>query len=442
MNFDKAGWLQRYRAFRTAQPFANDLPSAGVKVLEDTGVHHELEQAIYYFLQPTGLLYGFPVGLPFPEETYPDATYMSTTERVHLIFLDSLFACLVADRHYLLQGLTEETEHFLPALAVTSAFFTATDSGPTGMRLSLPRWGRPEQADANERMEHAVHGRIGKGTEFLRLSGNYYNSFLFLDLYYAMQWQRRMLVAPEVAGEHVEELTASQAVQRELLIRLMIAAAASSGGIVKAELRLIDWFIRSSGLPAPNVAALRRDLQGGLQLDTLHIPTMPWLVRRFMLESVLMTILVDRVLEPEEATFLERLIDLLELWPEELNQSRIALEVFILHQEDRLQILRDRPAVLNFSANVRDQAQVVIRKNLHRIVQEIRETQELYTLLMKSSHETLTAEEKVKVREQLLDILKTIPALAIFALPGGGVILPVLIKLLPFNLLPSAFEES
>jgi ABC-type proline/glycine betaine transport system permease subunit len=84
----------------------------------------------------------------------------------------------------------------------------------------------------------------------------------------------------------------------------------------------------------------------------------------------------------------------------------------------------------------------MIRKNLHRIVQEIRETQELYNLLMKSSHTALSAEEKAKVRQQLLDILKTIPTLAIFALPGGGLILPVLIRLLPFNLLPSSFEEE
>ena len=123
-------------------------------------------------------------------------------------------------------------------------------------------------------------------------------------------------------------------------------------------------------------------------------------------------------------------------------QSRVALEVFILHQESRLHIFRDRPALLNASVNIRRHAQVVIHKNLHRIVQEIRETQELYSLLMKSSHAPLSAEEKAKVRQQLFDIMKTIPALAIFALPGGGLILPVLIKLLPFNLLPSAFEEQ
>ena len=45
------------------------------------------------------------------------------------------------------------------------------------------------------------------------------------------------------------------------------------------------------------------------------------------------------------------------------------------------------------------------------------------------------------MREQLLDLAKTIPALAIFAAPGGMLLLPILLKLLPFNLLPSSFVD-
>ena len=53
-----------------------------------------------------------------------------------------------------------------------------------------------------------------------------------------------------------------------------------------------------------------------------------------------------------------------------------------------------------------------------------------------------------KATEQLLELAKLIPALAIFLLPGGGVLLPTLAKLLPWDLLPnlsqmeSALEES
>ena len=83
-----------------------------------------------------------------------------------------------------------------------------------------------------------------------------------------------------------------------------------------------------------------------------------------------------------------------------------------------------------------------VKKNLDRVMQEIRETRELYDLLMKATTTNLSAAEKQKVQDQLLDIAKTIPALAIFVLPGGGVLLPILIKILPFKLLPSSFHEE
>ena len=49
--------------------------------------------------------------------------------------------------------------------------------------------------------------------------------------------------------------------------------------------------------------------------------------------------------------------------------------------------------------------------------------------------------ETKKVKKQLLDICKTIPSLTIFLLPGGGILLPILVKYIP-QLLPSAFNEN
>ncbi len=440
INFTKSGWLRRYLEFRNSEPFAPFLPSYGVRVLEDTGVHHELDESIYYFLQPTGLLYGFPIGLPFPEDTYPQLQFMDAVDRVHLIFLEALFACLVADRHYLLSGLTDEEEHFAPAVEVATSFFAPAVQGPHGWFLG--RWiGSLADRGAQHRLERTLRRRIGLGAELLQLPGRYYNSFLFLDLYYCMLWQRRLLVEPEEATAHLQELRAEQLERHELLICLMAAASGASGAVTPEEQRLLDWFLKSAALPRERLAALRGRLARGLTLDQLEIGPMPWLVRRFMLEATLMMLLVDRDLSDGELAFLAQVVERLELWSEELQQSRVALEVFILHQEPHLQIFRNRPALLNVGDHLRDQATMAVRKNLQRIVQEIRETQELYHLLMKSTHHPLTAEEKRKVRQQLLDIIKTIPALAIFALPGGAFLLPLVIRLLPFNVLPSAFED-
>jgi hypothetical protein len=85
----------------------------------------------------------------------------------------------------------------------------------------------------------------------------------------------------------------------------------------------------------------------------------------------------------------------------------------------------------------------VLTDNLDAITTEIRRTGELGQLLAKaSSGKTLTADEKRKVKLQLIDLAKAVPALAIFAAPGGMLLLPLLAKLLPFSILPSAWDEK
>lgn len=85
----------------------------------------------------------------------------------------------------------------------------------------------------------------------------------------------------------------------------------------------------------------------------------------------------------------------------------------------------------------------VVTQNLEAVAAEVRQTGQLGQLLAKAATGTpLSAEERRKVRLQLIDLAKAIPALAIFAAPGGMLLLPLLAKLLPFNVLPSAWDPK
>jgi hypothetical protein len=75
------------------------------------------------------------------------------------------------------------------------------------------------------------------------------------------------------------------------------------------------------------------------------------------------------------------------------------------------------------------------------LMKELSQSGELMVLLAHSTHRDLDEKEKKKVKKQLLDICKTIPSLTIFLLPGGSLLLPILIKFIP-KLLPSAFNEN
>jgi hypothetical protein len=85
----------------------------------------------------------------------------------------------------------------------------------------------------------------------------------------------------------------------------------------------------------------------------------------------------------------------------------------------------------------------LLERNLDRLRLEVRETRELYGLLRRAMRgPALSAEERQRMRGQLLDLAKVIPALLVFAAPGGLLLLVVLGKVLPFSLLPSAFQAS
>ena len=75
------------------------------------------------------------------------------------------------------------------------------------------------------------------------------------------------------------------------------------------------------------------------------------------------------------------------------------------------------------------------------MIDELKGSRELISLVNKSFTEELTQEEKAKVKEEFIDLVKSVPALAIFMLPGGAVLLPLILKIIP-DLIPSAFKQN
>ncbi|MCF8269320.1 MAG: LETM1 domain-containing protein [Crocinitomicaceae bacterium] len=83
----------------------------------------------------------------------------------------------------------------------------------------------------------------------------------------------------------------------------------------------------------------------------------------------------------------------------------------------------------------------ILGRNKDRLIQELKESKELVYLVRQSALRELTPEEKEKVRTQSLDLMKTVPSIGIYLLPGGALWLPLVLKLIP-DLLPSAFKEN
>ena len=85
----------------------------------------------------------------------------------------------------------------------------------------------------------------------------------------------------------------------------------------------------------------------------------------------------------------------------------------------------------------------VIRDNWGKIKQELSESEEMLLVLWKYSQgKNISEQERTAAKEQLFDIIRVVPALGIFALPGGAILLPLLARALPWDLMPSAFREK
>ena len=80
-------------------------------------------------------------------------------------------------------------------------------------------------------------------------------------------------------------------------------------------------------------------------------------------------------------------------------------------------------------------------RNKDKLALEVKQSKELVYLIRKSTTKELTKEEKELVKTQFKDIVRSMPSLAIFMLPGGAFLLPLVLKIIP-DLIPSAFRDN
>lgn len=226
------------------------------------------------------------------------------------------------------------------------------------------------------------------------------------------------------------------------LLRILIALAWVDGEVVPEERALIEQQIGWARLEPAAVRELQGRLQQPYGLADLELAPLDPGGRRCVLEQAVLMTLIDDEQSESEVEALRELAVRLGGDQAELDTTMIRVTAFYLRHRDAVLAAGNAKAMSSLQRVMFDRVQAAVRDNLRAIVQEVKETGELALLLGAASRRPLTREEVGKVKAQLLDIAKSVPALAIFALPGGGILLPVLLKLLPFNVLPSAFAAD
>ena len=165
------------------------------------------------------------------------------------------------------------------------------------------------------------------------------------------------------------------------------------------------------------------------------------LEKYYLIDMAGMALWSDGVIEKSEAYFLNKLAEFLSVPDAFVTESIEQTNQFIVAYKNEIPYFNYSNPVKHFYDQMTQSVIVLITRNKNRLLKEISESKELMILLAYSTRRDLDEKEKYKVKKQLLDICKSIPSLTIFLLPGGSLLLPILIKFIP-KLLPSSFNEN
>ncbi len=162
---------------------------------------------------------------------------------------------------------------------------------------------------------------------------------------------------------------------------------------------------------------------------------------RYFLDIACLAIWEDKSLEYQESEFIFGIGKDLGFDEKQIQRSLEEITTFFDKNSEEIPFLKDQNLAIQFYDSMSKVVNKLILRNGKRLQKELSESAELVSLLSQSTLRDLNKEEKKKVQNQLIDIFKSVPSLAIFLLPGGAVLMPIVIALIP-KLLPSSFDEN
>jgi LETM1-like protein len=254
-------------------------------------------------------------------------------------------------------------------------------------------------------------------------------------------WSRRPL---ERSG--LRRLLGVAARQKALLVEVLTALACAERPPTATARRAILRQVEDLGLPrrleAQLRARLRRAFREPLDLPTLVAPVRSREMRRFVVEQTVLASLVEGRRSAKELAFLQGLAGHLGFSPQALREVEAEVAEFYAHHRSVVDVftVQDNAALLG--EELVDSMLGTVDRSVHVLLAEAQQMGELSGLLGRLARgQPLSASERRRLRSQLLDLAKALPAVAIFAAPGGMLLLAALVKLLPQSFLPAAFQE-
>ncbi|MCX7547264.1 LETM1-related biofilm-associated protein [Xanthomarina sp. F1114] len=271
-------------------------------------------------------------------------------------------------------------------------------------------------------LEKIIHKRIQIDDNLIDRSFNYFitNALLFTDILA----YKAFLQTQEISQKHIQHLESAI----ESIVSEVLNSKNKKTEYDNSLIRLVEQSIRYKS---------HKTLTYQEALEFINTD----LEKYYIMDIASMATWGDLNIDTSEKSLLIKLGNKLNLEQERIDNSIQFIETFYNNNKEKIALLSSQNIVKTFYSNSSKMVSKLISRNSKRLQKELFESKELMVLLSKSTVRDLSDEEQKKVQSQLLDIFKSIPSLAIFMLPGGALLLPLVIKFIP-KLLPSSFDDN
>ncbi|MGB3774014.1 MAG: LETM1-related biofilm-associated protein [Leeuwenhoekiella sp.] len=361
---------------------------------------------IYKAILESGFIYGISINLITPQPRFLHEWTIEEKTKVNLF--DGL-AYIYMERYNNLQGFTLTALNFYQKLL-----------------------GINEDKEANQRkvsnsLEKIIHDRIKTNDSLLQktFSATLINALLYIDIITFDAFVKN------------EQPPLDYASKFEFNVLGTISLATSNRhyqkGKEKSVFQLFQKSLRYHSFHSQAINSLE-----SLQLQDITKN----LEKDYLIDLSSLILYDERLLNDKPAlNFLQDLAEKLNFSKEKLADSQAHLNRFMTDHKSQIPFFSDNGPFKNLYDHTSNMVHTVVLRNKKRLSIEISNNKDLLLLLGKSTYKDLNREERKRIKSQLLDICKTVPSLAVFLLPGGSLLLPLLIHFIP-ELLPSIFDEN
>ena len=442
LNYKNSSWLKNYILFRIKIPFSLNEQYFGL--FEENSTYDIFDNYLYSITKDNGIFFGCPIISTSILKSAKALKFPPKKGGTIMLFLDTLFSIALIEQRKL-SGVKINTDiknfeaDFLQIIFLVIEYFIPSSFYRIPRDLQLK-----ELLKDNGVMNRALEKLEIYFLDTITLKnksnlGNRQNIFAFLKLYFFLIWARENKINYNCSPIFFHKM--DEKISEEIISQFG-QLVWSNSLLDSTEKLVIKRYIEQTSLPKKKQTELYNQIIIPVKKSINPKSFKSLILKNFIVEQLILLSLINNQKSWHEKKFIKDISYSLGISEKRIELLFCIIAEFFTKNYKKLEYLKKKSDIGKFYGFVNNMVISLVKKNLGKIMKEINETKELSRLLIKSTTIKLTEKEKNKVKDQLLDIAKSIPAIAIFAVPGGSFLLPVMIKVLPFNILPSSFLEN